>query len=139
MTPKSIIIHHSATEDGDRASWPVIRKNHIDRGFDDIGYHIGIERLRGTYEILLGRMMDKQGAHCYGHNSGSIGVCFIGNFDLYAPSTLMWNKGVKIVTFLMNLYSIKVVVGHREYNNLTSCPGKMFNINKFKEDCEWLG
>ena len=67
-----IIIHCSATREGQDVSVDTIRRWHEDRGWSDIGYHfvIGID---GT--IHRGRDIDKIGAHTYRHNLDSIGVC----------------------------------------------------------------
>lgn len=72
---KEIIVHCSATAEGKHFTVEDIRKWHLQRGFSDIGYHYVIYR-DGT--IALGRNESLSGAHCTGHNSISIGVCYIG-------------------------------------------------------------
>lgn len=68
-----IIVHCSDTAGG---TVDTIRKYHIhEKGWDDIGYHYVIHR---DGEIAQGRDVEKVGAHCYGHNDDSIGVCMIG-------------------------------------------------------------
>lgn len=133
MTPERIILHHSLTKDSETVSWGVIRNYHIDMGYNNIGYHYGIEFLRDYYEILLGRMTDEVGAHTKGHNNNSLGICFIGNFDLIAPPELQWQLGLKLVRFLCRNYNINVsnVFGHREFADKT-CPGNLFDVDKFK-------
>lgn len=78
-----IIVHHTATEDdGDISNVASIRWYHINkRGWRDIGYHFLIEKIGNNYEVLVGRPLDIIGAHAYGHNTGSIGVAFIGNYS----------------------------------------------------------
>lgn len=70
-----IIVHCSATPEGKDFTVDNIRQWHLERGFSDIGYHYVIYR-DGT--IHKGRDESKIGAHCTGHNSYSIGVCYIG-------------------------------------------------------------
>jgi hypothetical protein len=70
-----IIVHCSATPEGKDYSVADIRKWHIQRGFGDIGYHYVIYR-DGT--VHKGRSIGKIGAHTSGHNSYSIGICYIG-------------------------------------------------------------
>ena len=71
---KEIIVHCSATPEGKDYSIDTIRKWHLQRGFADIGYHYIIYR---DGSIHTGRDESVIGAHCKGHNSNSIGVCYI--------------------------------------------------------------
>ena len=138
MEPDTIIIHHSLTKDSQTVSWGVIRNYHINvNKWSDIGYHFGVEFMRGSVEIVCGRMPNQKGAHCKGHNSTSIGICFVGNFDNRAPSNSVLNAGVKLVQFLMRQYDINKIVGHHELNPAKSCPGKYFDMDKFREDCKF--
>ena len=70
-----IIVHCSATAEGKDFTVADIKKWHLARGFSDIGYHYVIYR---DGSINKGRDESKIGAHCTGHNSHSIGVCYIG-------------------------------------------------------------
>lgn len=73
-----IILHCSATKEGIDIKTGLIRSWHKDRGFSDIGYHYVIE-LDGT--VHEGRSEEVIGAHCKGHNSFSIGICYVGGLD----------------------------------------------------------
>ena len=133
--PKQIILHHSLTKDSTTVSWGAIREFHVNRnGWEDIGYHYGIENLRGQTEILMGRMLDVQGAHCLGHNHDSIGICFVGNFDDQIVPKESWNAGIKLVRFLTRQYDIQDVIGHKEVNPRKTCPGGNFDLDKFREE-----
>ena len=70
-----IIVHCSATPEGKDFTVTDIKKWHLARGFSDIGYHYVIYR---DGSVHTGRDESKIGAHCTGHNSYSIGVCYIG-------------------------------------------------------------
>ena len=72
---KEIIVHCSATPEGKDFTVLDIKKWHLERGFSDIGYHYVIYR---DGSINKGRDESKIGAHCTGHNSYSIGVCYVG-------------------------------------------------------------
>ena len=135
MKPSKIILHHSLTSDSKTVSWGAIRKYHKDIGYNDIGYHFGIELLRDNYEILLGRMTDEVGAHTKGYNNESIGICFIGNFDLIIPSKESWQLGLRLVRFLCKIYNInkESIYGHREFTPFKTCPGNLFDIEQFKK------
>lgn len=66
------IIHCSDSTFGDVAE---IRRWHIARGFNDVGYHFVIRR---DGEVEMGRTLETIGAHCKGHNTNSIGTCLVG-------------------------------------------------------------
>lgn len=72
---KEIIVHCSATPEGKDFTTAQIKQWHLARGFSDIGYHYVIYR---DGSIHTGRAESVSGAHCTGHNTISIGVCYIG-------------------------------------------------------------
>ncbi len=70
-----IIIHCSATPAGRDVRVADIRRWHVEeRGWRDVGYHF-VVCLDGRIE--RGRPLWKAGAHCMGHNSHSVGVCYV--------------------------------------------------------------
>lgn len=77
-TINEIIVHCSATPEGRSFNAADIDRWHRQRGFSRIGYHY-VVLLDGTIE--RGRPDEAVGAHCKGHNSRSIGVCYIGGLD----------------------------------------------------------
>ena len=72
---KEIIVHCSATAEGKDFTVAQIKQWHLQRGFTDIGYHYVIYR---DGSVHVGRPEEVSGAHCTGHNTISIGVCYIG-------------------------------------------------------------
>lgn len=72
---KEIIVHCAATPEGKDFSAADIDRWHRARGFRCIGYHFVVRR-DGSVEA--GRLLAEPGAHCTGHNTASIGVCYIG-------------------------------------------------------------
>ena len=73
------IIHCSATRCGQPYSFEDCRRDHIDgRHFRDIGYHYYITR---DGRVHPGRPLSLEGAHCFGHNRHSIGICYEGGLD----------------------------------------------------------
>jgi N-acetylmuramoyl-L-alanine amidase len=73
-----IVIHCSATREGQVITAADIDRMHKQRGFAGIGYHWFI-RLDGTAE--RGRADEIPGAHVAGHNANSIGICYAGGLD----------------------------------------------------------
>ena len=131
-----IILHCSASEFGDVES---IRKWHLERGFEDVGYHFiilnGHRAPFGEYvadddgKIETGRPWWKQGAHTKLHNEDSIGICLIGNPEhIGAPEQWFTPKQLemlkKLVSQLMSEFDISAeeIHGHNEYAPKL-CPG----------------
>ena len=77
-TINEIIIHCSATKEGQSFTVADIDRWHRARGFARIGYHYVIYLDGSVHE---GRPLSQTGAHCKGHNAHSIGVCYIGGLD----------------------------------------------------------
>lgn len=142
MIPNKIILHHSATKDSGTVSWNAIRRYHVNEcAWADIGYHFGVEFItdtgseQGSYEILAGRMLDQNGAHTTGQNGQAIGVCFVGNYDEVTPPKRMLEQGVKLCAWLCRAFNINPmqIYGHRQFARKT-CPGSLFDVEKFKQD-----
>lgn len=134
--PTYVIMHHSLTEDSGTVSWNAIRKYHVNEcGWLDIGYQYGIEMVKTTYEILLGRFEGTVGAHTKGKNKDSIGICCVGNFDDEEPDMAQWEVAVDLVENICLRYRIPVenVKGHNEYAPHKTCPGKRFDMNLFRD------
>ena len=132
MTKSHIMIHHSLTKDSGTASWAAIQTYHVaKKGWDDIGYHYGIENVLANYYALLGRPEHIPAAACYqdGMNRKAIHICCVGNFDEVDPPESMLRVLVKrLVLPLMERYSItkEGIVFHREFADYKSCPGNNF-------------
>lgn len=135
-----IILHHSLTADGKTVSCQAIRKYHTqEKGWKDIGYHFVIELVNDEYEILMGRPLDQEGAHCQGMNSVGLGICFVGNFDEQEVPEAQWKRGVILVRGLVHLLNIPVenIRGHHDHSE-KSCPGKKFPVGRFRQEVSSL-
>jgi len=120
-----LIIHCSESTFGDVET---IRKWHVDgNGWDDIGYHYVI-KTDGEQEI--GRPIQKQGAHCYGQNKHSIGICLIGTnkFNKEQKKSLE-----KLIILLCRVYEIPFteIYGHNDFTNKKTCPN--FDVGWIRE------
>lgn len=127
---KELIVHCSATPEGKDYSVDTIRQWHLQRGFSDIGYHYVIYR---DGSIHIGRDESIIGAHCTGHNTNSIGVCYIGGCasDGKTPkdtrTTEQKQSLVKLLKELKTKYPQASIHGHRDFAN-KACPS--FNATK---------
>ena len=119
-----IIVHCSATPEGKDYALDTIRQWHRQRGFSDIGYHYVIHP-DGTVEE--GRDVNIAGAHCSGHNSKSIGICYIGgmtadNKKAKDTRTEEQRKSLKALLMAMRkLYPNAKIHGHRDFA-AKACP-----------------
>lgn len=120
-----IIIHCSATPEGRSLSFEECRRDHImHRHFRDIGYHFYITR-DGT--VHDGRPIEKVGAHCEGHNSHSIGICYEGGLDANGKPadtrSEAQRKALKsLVERMHRLFPKALIVGHHDLNPRKACP-----------------
>jgi N-acetylmuramoyl-L-alanine amidase len=120
MIPTHLVIHHSLTKDSQTVSWDAIRWYHVHtNGWNNIGYHFGIEFVNSYYEILSGRMMTDVGAHCKegGMNSTSLGICVVGNFDLEIVPSAQMDRLVELTRSLQTVFKIPAsnVKRHTDY------------------------
>ena len=114
-----IILHCSATHEGQHITTEDIKRMHLQRGFSGIGYHY-VVYLDGT--VHLGRDVDVSGAHCTGHNTHSIGVCYIGGLVRDPKSkqtkdsrTDKQKAGLlALLKTLRKLYPKARILGHRD-------------------------
>lgn len=130
-----IVLHCSATREGQDIKASTIKKWHVeDNGWADVGYHLIIE-LDGNVE--RGRPIEKSGAHARGHNSTSIGICYVGGCDQHLqPKNTMRRAQelslIRLVRHFLSEYPNAKVVGHNELDSGKDCPS--FNVQKWLEE-----
>lgn len=120
-----IVVHCSATPPDMDIGRKEIDKWHRQRKFKKIGYHFVIRR-DGTIE--WGRNIDTVGAHAYGVNQNSIGVCLVGGVDNKQSAEdnfeEIQKKALKFVLrFLLHEFPQAEVIGHRDVPGTNkACP-----------------
>lgn len=114
----SIYLHHAVyngpVEDIDRM--------HKNRGWTCIGYHFYV---RKDGSIYRGRREDTIGAHAYGYNRTSIGICAEGNFETDIMSEAQKKAIIELIIYLKNKYAITKILRHKDVN-ATACPGRNY-------------
>lgn len=123
---KYIVLHHA---DAKKATVEQIHKWHLNNGWSGIGYHIYIDKKGNVYE---GRPIDTVGAHCYGYNTVSVGVCAEGDFETDEMGELQKNAILSVLLDLKNKYPNVEIKGHNDLM-ATACPGKNYPLDELKK------
>jgi hypothetical protein len=129
----AITAHHSA---GPRAPTKAraqelnrqYQRDHIAKGWGDIGYHFSVDDLGRIYKL---RSVDWKGAHVGGWNTGNVGIMFHGNYEtmeltVAQKETIEWIfKGGLLVLTGEREAGFQVARGHQEWSGHESnaCPG----------------
>lgn len=132
MSVRRIVVHHSAsprkTTDAED-----IRRWHIeDRGWEDIGYHLVIQRGR----VVLGRPLWRVGAHDGGENHETLGVLLVGDYTKETPGSWAWPQLVQTCADLLDWFDLDTDEGLRGHgedepsDTPTLCPG--FNVGALR-------
>lgn len=131
-----IILHCSATPEGKDYKAADIDRWHRNQGWEMCGYHFIVD-LDGTIE--KGRPEEMVGAHVSGHNSDSIGICYIGGCDknMKAKDTrteAQKQSMYKLVNELMVKYKLTLtnVYCHNSFTSAKECPS--FKLGDFKAE-----
>ena len=111
-----IIVHCSATRENQDYTAEQLKRDHLARGFIDVGYHFYIRR-DGT--VTSHRRLNEVGAHCRPFNRCSIGVCYEGGLDSQGrpkdTRTLKQRSAlVKLLTDLKKQFPKALISGHNE-------------------------
>jgi len=128
---KFIAVHHSQRKID---SLKRIKDFHIRiNKWEDIGYHYLIDK-KG--KIYVGRSEKFIGAHVFGHNKNSLGICLIGNFDEEKPAKKQIQTLIKFLKNKIKKHKIPIknILGHREFPEITkTCPGKFMDMDKIRK------
>lgn len=127
---KRIILHHSASDTGNAK---IIHGWHLGRGWSGIGYHLVINT---DDTIEQGRPLNTVGSHSGpAGNPDSVGICMIGNFQNYAPSSKQMKALIWAIKKVREVYGDIPVIGHKNVMP-TACPGKHFPWVELKKRLE---
>ncbi|MBI4423693.1 MAG: N-acetylmuramoyl-L-alanine amidase [Elusimicrobia bacterium] len=101
-----------------------VQRLHLDRGWNDIGYHFMIDWMGRIYE---GRPVGALGAHTEEENRGNIGIALLGDMQHEDPSVPQRIAAERLVRWLSKKHGIRPtrIMAHRDYA-ATDCPGNHF-------------
>ena len=111
-------------------------------GWSDIGYNFVVGEDGNAYE---GRGWENLGAHAGGANTGSVGICVLGDFTSGVPNAAAQARVRELIScgvsagYLTSSYKL---CGHRDVG-ATACPGDSFypvvqGWNNYTPDCTAL-
>ena len=134
--PKLVVIHCSASKEGQDLDVKDIDQMHKKRGWSGVGYHFVIT-LDG--KIQKGRPIEEFGAHVRGHNRNSVGVCYIGGLDKNGKPKDTRTKNQKaaleiLVSSLKTVFPIERVCGHRDLSPDKNGDGRITS-NEWLKQC----
>lgn len=118
-----LILHHSACSN---CTAEQIHQWHLNNGWEGAGYHFLVRKDGNVYRL---RPEEYIGAHAYGSNYNSIGICAEGNFENETMPEAQKNSLTELVSYLKGKYGISKVLKHSDVNN-TACPGKNYPFNE---------
>lgn len=118
-----LILHHSACS---KCTAEQIHQWHLNNGWEGAGYHFLVRKDGNVYRL---RPEEYIGAHAYGSNYNSIGICAEGNFENETMPEAQKNSLIELVSYLKGKYGISKVLKHSDVNN-TACPGKNYPFNE---------
>lgn len=123
-----IIIHCSDSDILVHDSIEVIKHWHMQRDFNDVGYHYFIKK---NGEIQKGRELKKVGAHTKGHNDDSIGICLSGRHEFTQEQ---FDSLRRICELLIENHCLVIenIFGHSHFDKSKTCPN--FDVEIFKNE-----
>lgn len=130
-----IVVHCSATRVDRDITARDIDSFHRVRGFSSWGYHYYV-RKDGSIEKM--RDESEPGAHAYGHNRDSIGLCYEGGLDVNGRPADTRTAAQKrtLVALLRSLradYPGARIVGHRDLSPDVNGNGRVDKWERTKE------
>lgn len=119
---QTVVIHHSAFyEEDDLATMLEVQDMHRNRrNWADVAYHFLVGKNGLIYE---GRDWHVRGTHVAQYNSGSLGICLLGNFVQESPSEAQLASTLALVNWASERLQLTHIASHRQFNPQTQCPG----------------
>jgi N-acetylmuramoyl-L-alanine amidase len=127
-----IVVHCSDSDIPAHDNIEVVREWHVkERHFADIGYHYFISK---DGLVHSGRREDAVGAHCRGHNSGSIGICLSGRTGFTADQFRSLEGILKDICTRHELGK-EDILAHHDLDSNKTCPN--FDVHELVSKYNW--
>ena len=131
---RRVYVHHTHT--GRETTADDIRRMHLDRGWEDVGYHwlLRYPSDGAPVELHAGRPEFYQGAHVRGRNAGSIGIAMIWRADDEPPPPALLEEAAQVAASVCRRHGLphEAVRGHGEAAS-TACPGRHTDMDALRE------
>lgn len=121
------MIHHSVINAGDDVATMLEVQNahRIDRGWADVGYHYLIGGAGGVFQ---GRDVHVRGTHVRAYNTGSLGLCLLGDFTVDSPTPAQIDSARDLIAWLAVQLAPTHLAAHGDFNSDTLCPGDNLRV-----------
>ncbi len=116
---RRIILHHA---DASVCTPEDIHRWHLNRGWAGAGYHFLVRKDGTIYRL---RPEDAVGAHAYGSNYDSIGICAEGKYNEEEMPEAQKQAIIELIKYLEIKYNINTIQKHKDVC-ATSCPGNNY-------------
>jgi N-acetyl-anhydromuramyl-L-alanine amidase AmpD len=116
---RRVILHHA---EASNCTAEDIHRWHLNRGWSGAGYHFLVRKDGTTYRL---RPEDCVGAHAYGSNYDSIGICAEGKYNEEEMAEAQKQAIIELVRYLENKYNMNTIQKHKDVC-ATSCPGNNY-------------
>ena len=155
-----LIVHHSAGSNAATDFVQVVRDIYLYHtevnGWSDIGYNYLIAQdgtLFAGRDPGGGNQISVRGAHFCGSNSGTSGICLLGNYETTTPTFDAFNRLTKLLTYTSLEIGLdpvstathptgiqNTISGHRDGCS-TLCPGENLytQLDRLREEVDLLG
>ena len=116
---RRIILHHAESSN---CTAEDIQRWHLNRGWSGAGYHFLVRKDGNVYRL---RPEECVGAHAYGSNYDSIGICAEGKYNEETMPKPQKQSIIELVKYLQSKYNINTIQKHKDVC-ATSCPGNNY-------------
>ena len=122
-----IVLHHAEAVN---CTAKQVDEWHKAKKWAGIGYHFFVRKDGTIYE---GRPLWAQGAHVYGKNDISVGICAEGDYHNHDRAMPQAQKTAikQLIAYLRGLYPNAEIVGHGEIG-ASNCPGRYYPLAEMK-------
>lgn len=128
-----LIIHHTAGNPNGTVN-DLCRVHFGERGWSTVAYPFYIGNDGTVYQL---KPDDEVSPHSFHYNNNAIAICCSGNFNDYPMPDAQYEALLKLTRRLLKKFNLTPndVLRHCDLpGNQTECPGRNFDLTKFRKD-----